>query len=124
MKEQLDLGFTQKQTGRGGRRPGAGRKPLPQHLRRTPHRARAKHRPAHPVHVTLRAGVRSLRHEFIAQTVLRAFRDSNSELFRVVHYSHGPGIHDDAKEIGRDHVSISLSTIRRRPSSCPPRCSS
>lgn len=39
------------------------------------------------MHVTLRASVRSLRHAFIAGTVLRAFRDSNSQYFRVVHYS-------------------------------------
>ena len=42
---------------------------------------------AHPVHVTLRAGVRSLRTQRVAHTLLRALRDSNRDWFRVVHYS-------------------------------------
>jgi len=81
---QLELSFAR---GRGGARPGAGRKKLPVHQRRTPHRARAAHRPAQPVHVTLRAMSRSLRSRFVSQTVLRALRDSNSAQFRIVHYS-------------------------------------
>lgn len=81
---QLELRFS---TGRGGARPGAGRKRLPAHLRRTPHRARALHRSAHPLHVTLRAALHSLRSRFVAQTVLQALRDSNSTDFAIVHYS-------------------------------------
>ena len=72
---------------RGGARRGAGRKPRAAHLRQTPHRARAVHRKAHPVHVTLRAGVRSLRSQQVARLVLAALRDSNRDWFRVVHYS-------------------------------------
>jgi REP element-mobilizing transposase RayT len=72
---------------RGGARPGAGRKPRPAHLRQTPHRARPMHRKAHPVHVTLRAGLRSLRSQQVARTLLGGLRDSNRERFRVVHYS-------------------------------------
>jgi len=81
---QLELSFRR---GRGGARPGAGRKRLPGRQRHTPHRARAAHRAGHPVHVTLRAASRSLRRRFVSKTVLRALRDSNSAHFRVVHYS-------------------------------------
>jgi REP element-mobilizing transposase RayT len=72
---------------RGGARCGAGRKPRARHLRRTPHRARPIHRRAHPVHVTLRAGLRSLRAQQVARTLLSALRASNREWFRIVHYS-------------------------------------
>jgi REP element-mobilizing transposase RayT len=72
---------------RGGARRGAGRKPRALHLRQTPHRARPVHRKANPVHVTLRAGLRSLRSQQVARTALRALRDSNRDWFRVVHYS-------------------------------------
>jgi len=56
-------------------------------LRPTPHRARPIHRKAHPVHVTLRAGLRSLRAQQVARTLLAALRDSNRDSFRIVHYS-------------------------------------
>ncbi len=83
---QLALSFaTRKQ--RGGARRGAGRKPRAAHLRQTPHRARPLHRKAHPVHVTLRAGVRSLRSQQVARMVLGGLRDSNRDWFRIVHYS-------------------------------------
>ena len=81
---QLQLGF---RTRRGGARVGAGRPRLPAHLRRTPHRARGAHRKAEPVHVTLRAGLRSLRSQHLVRTVLGALRDSQRADFRIVHYS-------------------------------------
>jgi len=71
----------------GGARRGAGRKARAAHLRQTPHRARPVHRKAHPVHVTLRAGMRSLRSQQVARTLLAGLRDSNRDWFRVVHYS-------------------------------------
>jgi REP element-mobilizing transposase RayT len=37
--------------------------------------------------VTLRASLRSLRKQFVAQTVLVSLRDSNSESFRIAQYS-------------------------------------
>jgi REP element-mobilizing transposase RayT len=83
---QLALSFSEP-TRRGGARAGAGRKPRAAYLRHTPHRARPVHRTAHPVHVTLRAGVYSLRTQRLALTVLGALRESNREWFRVVHYS-------------------------------------
>ena len=72
---------------RGGSRIGAGRRKLPGHLRHTPHRTRADHRRNHPVHVTLRAKLRSLRSQRVAGTVLASLRDSNGERFRIAHYS-------------------------------------
>ena len=81
---QLAFSFSH---GRGGARTGAGRKALPAHLRHTPHRARAQHRRANPVHVTLRAGLRCLRRQQVARVVLRALRESNRHGLRVVHHS-------------------------------------
>ena len=83
---QLALAFP-KAKPRGGARLGAGRKPRAAGLRHTPHRSRGAHRAAHPVHVTMRAGSRSLRHPFIAKTVLGSFRAANRAGFRIVHYS-------------------------------------
>ncbi len=82
---QLGLNFTQER--RGGARPGAGRKALPAGQRHTPHRARTEHRARHPVHVTLRAKLRSLRDRHLVRTVLGALRDSRRESFRIAHYS-------------------------------------
>ena len=87
--EQLGFSLFEK-SGRGGARPGAGRKPRVASLRHTPHRSRAEHRAAHPVHVTLRAVLRSLRSQHVAPTVLRALRDSQQEGFRIAHYSVKP----------------------------------
>lgn len=83
--QQLGLLFTRQ--ARGGTRRGAGRKPLPAGQRHTPHRARPSHKAAHPVHVTLRASVRSLRSQHVVRTVLGGLRDSRRENFRIVHYS-------------------------------------
>ena len=84
--KQLALSFPES-IRRGGARAGAGRKSRAAHLRHTPHRARPVHRRAHPVHVTLRAGIRSLRTQQVALTVLKALRESNRDWFRVIHYS-------------------------------------
>jgi len=45
------------------------------------------HRKAHPVHVTLRAGLRILRTQRVARTLLSGLRDSNRDSFRIVQYS-------------------------------------
>jgi len=71
----------------GGARKGAGRPRLPPHARHTPHRSRARHRKANPVHVTLRARLSSLRTEMLSRTVLAAARASNRDWFRITHYS-------------------------------------
>ena len=82
---QLGLVFSKER--RGGARVGAGRKRRPAGQRHTPHRARAEHRACHPVHVTLRASVRSLRSQHVVRTVLGALRASQRETFRIAHYS-------------------------------------
>jgi REP element-mobilizing transposase RayT len=82
---QLRLSFTGDR--RGGSRCGAGRKRLPAAQRHTPHRARPKHQAGHPVHVTLRCALRSLRSQHVSKTVLGALRDSNRDQFRIAHYS-------------------------------------
>ena len=83
---QLKLGFSNRKQ-RGGARAGAGRKRLPKGLRHTPHRSRAVHRAAHPVHVTLRASLRSLRSQFVAPTVLATLKASNRPDFCIIHHS-------------------------------------
>ncbi len=83
--KQLGLSFAGER--RGGSRAGAGRKRLPAGQRHTPHRARPKHQAGHPVHVTLRCALRSLRSQRISSTVLSALRESNADHFRIAHYS-------------------------------------
>lgn len=73
-------------TGWGGRRVNAGRK------RRgvrpsTPHRARPFHRARHPVHVTLRCHLRTLRTQALFRIVSNALGASTRADFRVVHFS-------------------------------------
>jgi len=84
--QQLSIAFPEVKR-RGGARAGAGRKPAAAHLRRTPHRARAKHQRGNPVHITLRANTRSLRSQHVARTVMGAIRDSSGAQFRIAHYS-------------------------------------
>ena len=78
-----------KTAGWGGSRKGAGRPPMAGRRRSVAHRARAGHRAAFPVHVTLRAraGLPSLRGEGVFGAVREAIRAASSEAFRVVHFS-------------------------------------
>ena len=71
----------------GGARPNAGRKPSGRN--HTPHRPRAEHDKAHPVHVTLRAAPRvpSLRKEVAFSALRRAIGDTARAWFRIVHFS-------------------------------------
>lgn len=71
---------------RGGARKGAGRKRASSRAN-TPHRARPEHKAAHPLHVTLRAGLRPLRSQHVFPTIRRALSGASSATFRVVHYS-------------------------------------
>lgn len=73
----------------GGRRRGAGRKPKSCRAL-VVHRARPDHRAAHPVHVTLRYRVRSLREQFVYPTVARCIAATNrgwQASFRIVQFS-------------------------------------
>jgi putative transposase len=72
----------------GGKRRNAGRKPGPHP--KTPHRARPRHYHGHPVHVTLRAGLGSLRSQVLYPTVRMAVARATRkapERFRIIHYS-------------------------------------
>ena len=74
----------------GGRRAGAGCKPIPGRRRPTPHRARPEHKARHPVHLTLRAraGIRSLRQGRLFPVVRAAIAAAaNQPRFRVIHFS-------------------------------------
>jgi REP element-mobilizing transposase RayT len=74
----------------GGRRAGAGRKPIVGRRRPTPHRARHVHKARHPVHLTLRAkaGIPSLRQARLFPVVRTAISAAaNRPAFRVVHFS-------------------------------------
>jgi REP element-mobilizing transposase RayT len=72
----------------GGFRRGAGRKPTSGRPG-TRHRARPEHNAAHPLHVTLRAGIRPLRSQQVFPTVRRALSQATwrADSFRVVHFS-------------------------------------
>jgi REP element-mobilizing transposase RayT len=98
---QLSLPFPR---ARGGRRKGAGRRPLSvrgavPHVRRPVHRARE------PVHVTLRSRFRPLRSQFVFPTVRRAIADANRRgrgCFRIVHYS-----------VQEDHLHLIVEAAHR-----------
>jgi REP element-mobilizing transposase RayT len=100
--EQLALPF--QRPGRGGARKNAGRKPGPHP--RTPHRARPRHYFGHPVHVTLRARLGSLRSQFLYPTVRFAISRATRhapERFRIVHYS-----------VQSNHVHLIVEAAERR----------
>jgi putative transposase len=72
----------------GGRRDGAGR-PRASGRRNTPHRARAVHKAAHPIHVTLRArhAVGSLRRPRVFSCVKQAIAAAHKRFFRTLQFS-------------------------------------
>jgi len=82
--EQLCLIFPS----RGGRRPGAGRKPGP-FASTVPHRSRASLSPRTPVHVTvkLRRGLPRLRDQLVFARLRGLFAWARSTAFRIVHWS-------------------------------------
>jgi putative transposase len=89
--------------GRGGRRKGAGRKPGPRPW--VPRVPRPAHKPAHPVHVTLRARreAGSLRERAVFAQLHEALAAASKTAFRVVHFS-----------VQRDHVHLLLEADSRR----------
>lgn len=80
-----------KTAGRGGRRANAGRPPKGKKGERATvaHEARATHRAWMPVHVTLRRveGLPNLRLSLLHDEIVDCIRDTQSDAFRVVHYS-------------------------------------
>ena len=101
--------------GRGGRRPGAGRKPTGPRAG-VPHAQRPRHDARHPVHVTLRAvqGLRSLRAENVFPALRRNLGASSRHGFRVVHYSvQGNHLHliveaDDKQKLARGMQGLGI----------------
>ena len=69
----------------GGRRDGAGRPRTEKKY--VPHRVRPEHRKAHPVHVTLRARVSTLRDFPVFDAVENALARGSKHFFRVCEYS-------------------------------------
>jgi putative transposase len=90
--------------GWGGKRKRAGRKPGPRSA--TPHRARPAHRENHPVHVTMRAAFRPLRHAFVFSTLracIAAANRKNPLDFRIVHFS-----------VQSDHLHLIVESTDKR----------
>ncbi len=69
------------------------------------HRAREKHKRAHPVHVVLRSRVRSLRSQYLFPTIRRALARANRarEDFRILHFS-----------VQADHVHLIIEADSHR----------
>jgi putative transposase len=72
----------------GGKRAGAGRKPLSGRAG-VPHRARPDHSRHHPVHVTMRArrGLPSLRRQIVFAELRKDIARASRASFRLVHFS-------------------------------------
>ena len=72
----------------GGRRDGAGRKPVGPKTG-VPHCCRRKHQAPHPLHVTLRAtrGCQSLRSSHLFPTLRSAIAKASTDVFRVAQFS-------------------------------------
>jgi REP element-mobilizing transposase RayT len=110
--EQIGLRFPPKAK-RGGKREGAGRKRISRR-ENVPHRVRARHNHAHPVHVTLRVrgGLPALRHRGLFAQLRTAIHGASRSpavgaAFRVVEFS----IQDDhAHFIVEAHDTKALSS--------------
>ena len=115
--KQTTLAF--RPTGRGGARPGAGRRRTPGS--RVPHRPRERI-PRHcPVHVTLRVldGLPGLRRA----SFVRAFRESLRRMsrpgFRVVHYSiQDNHAHFIVEAAGRERLANGMKSLAARFARC------
>jgi REP element-mobilizing transposase RayT len=79
---QTELRFERKW---GGKRDGAGRPKTGKKY--VPHRPRPAHKKAHPVHVTLRAVVATLRDFPVFEAVASALANGSKDFFRVCEYS-------------------------------------
>src|SRR5437870_728931 len=86
---------------RGGKRPGAGRKPSGLRVG-VPHRTRPPHHAPHPVHVTLRVqhGLPSLRSDVLFATVRRGLSQASRGGLRLVEFS-----------VQRDHVHLLVEAV-------------
>jgi len=98
--------------GRGGARPGAGRKRAAGKRPSVPHRVRPRHYGANPVHVTLRAraGLPSLRAQLVHDMLRKALHRQRppdrryARAFQVVEFS-----------IQENHVHLVVEAVGRQP---------
>lgn len=92
---QLELAFSARAVGWGGRRDRAGRRKKPG--AGVPHCARPRHAARHPVHVTVRVAreAASLRADAVFPSVRRALARASREAFRLVEFS-----------VQRDHLHL------------------
>jgi len=109
----------------GGRRKGAGRKPLggrpPGWKAGMPHLRRPRLKARHPVHVTmsLRNGLPSLRYRSLAAVVLAAFRRATERGTHLVHFSvQSNHLHliveaDGERALSRAMQGLAISVARR-----------
>ena len=125
---QLALGIEKQppRRGRGGARPGAGRKKSKERSD-PPHRVRPPHRRWEPVHVALRTveGVPRLRRRKVFEAVRRAFRVIAARAaFRIVHLSLQQNhLHllveaNDRESLSRGMQSFEISLARRINRAC------
>jgi REP element-mobilizing transposase RayT len=103
--------------GRGGRRPGAGRKPEGDKAG-VPHRPRSKVPSGCPSHVTVRlcAGLPRLRNRATDKVLRRCFRAANERSgFRLVHYSiQGNHLHLLVEAAGRQALARGMQGLSIR----------
>ncbi|MDB4938600.1 MAG: hypothetical protein JWP87_5572 [Labilithrix sp.] len=80
------MAATKRASGWGGRREGAGRKPIDPNRRNTPHRAREPHAPKFPVHVVLRRakGLPSMASARVLELVREHAEAVSNDTFRVL----------------------------------------
>src|SRR3954451_3073504 len=100
----------------GGRREGAGRKPLGKRAG-VPHLARPEHERRYPVHVTLRAarGLPSLRRQALFFEVRTALGAASRKWFRMLHFSvQGDHVHLLVEARDKLHLSKGLRGLAIR----------
>ena len=96
--------------GRGGSRKGAGRKRTSGKRPSVPHRTRARHYGANPVHVTLRAraGLPSFRTQLVHQILRKA-------LHRQRDRRYAPSFHVVEFSIQENHTHLVVEAVGRQP---------
>jgi REP element-mobilizing transposase RayT len=100
---QLELALPERPP-RGGKRPGAGRKPRPDRKGFVPHVQRPTHSHAHPSHVTLRvvATMPSLREEILFAIIRRELSAASRGAFRLTAFS-----------VQHDHIHLVVEAADR-----------
>ena len=111
---QLTLDQARKPSGRGGWRPGAGRKKKPGAIS---HDTRPEIPARFPQHVTLRQleGAPKLARDWLMKIVRRAIRDSQQATFRIVEFNVlGNHVHLLTEASGKDELRSGVSGLEVR----------